>query len=217
MKNVQKLLLVAIVTMIGSNQLLAQISVGPQIGYAYSIDGYKHVNLGLRGDKQVDDRTGTMVSLAYHLPHVSTSFLYLSSNTAGVTQAKVTTRDRVVGYKLVGNLKRYFAGTEYDNGFGVYGILGIGLSVFRLNKTIEDEYDRDVYRQPAEYENDKFNDYFLGFTMNGGIGTELMIGDNSLFLELKLLIPASQVGNQDVDVQIPGFLHLTAGYRFGMN
>jgi hypothetical protein len=214
MKNFKKLLIVAIVFMIGTNHLKAQITIGPQIGYSYSLPGIQNLNLGLRGDKQIEDNTGIMVSLAYHLPYNYTSEIYLNASSSSVTQARINTNERITGIKLLGNLKRYIASTEYGDDFGLYGILGLGVSLFTQTSTLDGEFDRDVYFQPRGYEDDKLKESYLGFSMNGGIGAEFLIGDNPMFLELKLLIPASSVGNQEIDVQVPGFVHLTAGYRF---
>jgi hypothetical protein len=212
MKHLKLLIFSAIV--FGAAPINAQISIGPQLGYSYSFSGIRNINLGIRGDYQLEDNSGIAVSLGYHLPYKFEDEISLIARSSTTPSAKVLTNDRISGIKLLANYKYYLGGTEYEDDFAFYALAGAGISFYTYKSTTE-PFDQNLYSANG-YEGDKLSESFLGFSLNAGIGAEFLLGDNPAFVELKLLLPANQANGQSIEVDIPTFFHLTAGYRFSL-
>lgn len=171
--------------------------------------------LGVRAEVENNDRSGLYASFTYLIPKGFDSEEYLRT-LDGDRGQRVDTRVRYNGFKLNVNAKYYFANTEYGDDFGLYGIMGLGLPLFTYKETILDDYDNELYTAPSGFKNDVYRESLLGLTMNFGLGSEVLIGDNPLFGEQKLLVPPTEAGGREVDIRIPASIHLTIGYRFNL-
>jgi hypothetical protein len=115
---------------------------------------------------------------------------------------------------LLANYKYYLGGTEYEDDFAFYALAGAGVAFYTYKSTTESFDDKLYYANG--YEGDKLTENYSGFSLNAGIGAEFLLGDNPAFVELKMLLPANQANGQYIEVEVPTFFHLTAGYRFSL-
>jgi hypothetical protein len=101
---------------------------------------------------------------------------------------------------------RYFVGDNEDD-FSVYGFLGVSAVVAATTSTFG---PHDGYQVGASSVDG--TEYYTGYTVNAGIGTQFKVGPGYIFGEGRLAYPAGN--SRDNLNPIPASVGLTAGYKF---
>ena len=184
---------------------LSRISGGPMIR-----------NFGLHGTAEymIEEKTGILGSIGYFLPHTTNSTLTLNARNSMATPRyiDVNSKDRTSGFQIALIGKRYFA-NEYDGeGFGFYGLFGLGFSSFSVNSKLDD-YDESTYgafeRSMYEHSNGS------GMTFSLGLGFDVQMESGSIYFEPMLNIPGNSTADGEaIAVEIPTTLQFNLGYRF---
>lgn len=174
-------------------------------------------NLGLHANAEfeVSDKFAISGHLGAFFPSSQDEVWTLSakSSSASPSNIDVPVVSKIGGIQLGVDGKAYFF-TEHGDDFGFYGMIGMGILSFGYNPEIQVDYD-PVYGLQSR-EDLEAKERFSNFTVNFGLGAEVMIGrDALLFFESKLNVPSNQdsQGNA-VDVQIPRTFQLNLGYKY---
>jgi hypothetical protein len=208
-------LLAGILCLAVSSFAHAQLSIGPQLGLAKHLGVGKNLTFGLRGEYNLTDNVNVVASFNYYLPSNIQDEDYVDDLNGGGSMS-VDVQHRMTGYNLNIGLKKYIFGAEYEDDFGAYLMAGAGISILPYKSTITTAYDASRYSPRSYLQEGNNTDMLAGFTINAGMGAELMLGDNFAFGEMQLMIPATNVNGEEVDVAVPVTLAITIGYRFAL-
>lgn len=173
-------------------------------------------NIGIHasGDYTFDEKTGVIGSLGYFLPHSSTSQLELNARNSFATPRTITvnSKDKLTGWQIGAMGKRFFVGEYDEEGFGLYGLFGLGFYSFTINSKLDD-YDEGTYGnyERSEYEHESGSNFTFGL----GLGAQIQTGSGVFFLEPTLNIPGNSDGDGNaVEVEIPTTLQINLGFRY---
>lgn len=217
--NKLKLFLMAGILAFSVQQSSAQLTLGGEAGYTIGGGVLSNINLGLRADYQLGDKSGAFGGISFLLPNSYESDVYVTahSSTVNPMQKTAASKVKIGGTMIHAQYKRFFFGGEYKDGFGFYGGVGIALNLFTYKETITGSYDSKVYSAPNGFENDVYKELAPGFSINFGIGFDVANRDGNAFhLETFLNLPANQANGQDIEVIIPASINLRLGYRFAL-
>ncbi len=199
-------ILVATAILVGSAlSSNAQLSLGAQAGLTGNSYFGKSLTFGLRGEYSIKDQVSVGGSVNYALPKSFASTMTLGFG--GSNQTTVESEETVSLININAEAKRYTFGTEFEDDVAPYFLVGAGLNLYSFKEKVTGNYDQTMYSPEESKES------FAGFTINVGMGVDIMLGDNFLMIEAKGMIPANQVNGEAIEVQIPFSYGLFVGYR----
>ncbi len=212
-KNFKSILFLVIFTL-GIKTVSAQFySVGGHLSRISGGSIIKNFGLHASGEYMFDEKTGVVASLGYFLPHTSNSELTLNARSSAAQPQSITinSKDKLTGFQLGIFAKRFFVNEYDEEGFGLYGLAGIGYSAFSIKSKL-DNYDEGTYGnfERSQYESEKGSN----FTFNLGLGAQIQMSSGLLYFEPVICIPGNS--NSDgtaVEVQIPTTIQFNLGYR----
>lgn len=200
-----------LVIMLVASKGYTQISGGAQLGYLGLLGdygSYSSAGLGIKGEFARDEKTVITGEFNYFFGssdkfEATANALSSSTSPSSIT---VSQENKISFMHFCVGGKRYFAG-DYEDDFGIYGILQVGLMFVPVSTTVAD-YDRNSYAGPESQ-----SETLTNFTIGGGVGAEKKLSFGYIFADFKLNVPANNVNGQQVSISIPLSYTLNAGVR----
>ena len=193
-------------------------SLGAQLQYSsyFGGTGIHLIGLGALGELGTDN-LAYRFTFQYNFPYTQ-SFTSDQEATANdpanpVPFIPVTETDKyslgIINLTL--DAKKLFG--DYSDG-GFYLFAGVGLSLASEGVSVSySQYDQANYIVPSTTATSQS---FSQFYIRLGAGYDLKVGNGKLFGEAGIDLAANQQNGQTVDIQIPSFFHIAAGYRFSL-
>ncbi len=193
MKKFTKLAVLLLFIAFSTSKAHSQISIGAQTSYLSFAgdDKISNFGLGIKGEYSYTEKAIITGGFNYFFPSTTTD------------------NDKVSVMQLFFEGKYYFVGDNEDT-FGVYGILGAGILFAKVK--YDDTTEEDYY-----YSGDNSEEVLSNFTINGGIGAEKEFNFGYIFLDLKANIPANEVNDQQVSIELPFSFSVSTGIRIPLN
>jgi hypothetical protein len=134
---------------------------------------------------------------------------YAMSNMTQPNQIEIPVKYKYSMFALGVDYKRFFfGGSPADGGF--YGFAGAGASYIPLKATMDD-YDETLYYTTAS-EKERYFQPNLRF----GLGGDIWLSSFGLTFEGMLALPANQVMGMEYEIQLPPYVSLSVGAKFGL-
>lgn len=134
---------------------------------------------------------------------------YAFSNMTNPGQIEIPVKYKYSLFALGVDYKRFFfGGSPADGGF--YGFAGAGASYIPVKGTFGD-YDKSLYYTTAA-EKERYFQPNLRF----GLGGDVWLSSFGLTFEGLLALPANQVMGMEYEIQLPPYVALSIGAKFGL-
>lgn len=134
---------------------------------------------------------------------------YAFSNMTQPSQIEIPVKYKYSLFALGVDYKRYFFGGSPSDG-GFYGFGGLGASYIPVKGTIGDYNDSLYYTTAVEKER-----YFQP-NLRFGLGGDIWLDAFGLVFEGLLALPANQVMGMEYEIQLPPYVALSVGAKFGL-
>ena len=197
----------------------SSLSAGLQIQYSsYFSGGPSVMGIGLVGELGTDKFAyrftfvydfGT--STSYQYQDYATDENFASPNYGQSVPVTETDKYTTSIMNFVFDAKKVFGG-DYSAG-GFYVFFGVELELISESASVSySSYDASTYTLSSSGGNSA--SYSASqFYLRLGLGYDLKLGNGKLFGELGIDLAANSENGQQVDVVIPSFFHIAAGYR----
>ena len=151
------------------------------------------------------------LGFAYAFPSKESFATYADaySSLTNPQQVSVTETDKLSIINIYLDAKKVFASDYTDGGFYLY--FGVNLSLISVSSSFS-SYDQSNY-----YTTGGASGSLSQWYIRGGAGYDLKLGPGMAFAELGLDIAANSVNGVGVDVNVPSFFQIAAGYRVLLN
>jgi hypothetical protein len=209
-------ILLPIILVIVSFSAKAQVGlmIGPGLSYGFgSGQLFKTLNLGVEIPR---DENASIVIRAYaSLKNSKTDSTYAEAYDLMTSPSvkTVNVKNGVTQFGIQGGTRRYFIGSNFDYGFGLYGGTVFDFSFYKLSSKLMDDIDESAYRVQTSNTGSVF---LLSFGLQGGVKKQFAFG--TLFTDLSLsyaIVAAGSAklsGNAGSQVSALNF-GFTIGYR----
>lgn len=209
-----KILFLAVVCLLFSKGVSAQVSLGGQLNFTnYAGAGVHNLGIGVHGDL-TRDRWVYRLTLNYALPSKAarTFDLYYTDSWGGDTYASsINGHEKYSGLGLWIDANYYFTGDGEDGGF--YGLFGVGLSMVSVSYDME-SYDQNTYHTYYDYTK---KDRLFQPIIRLGLGYDFHFDFGNVFVQAFGNLPANRVNGTAVDVNLPFSFGGAAGVRIPIN
>lgn len=210
-----KILLPVIAIVIAfSGKAQVGLMIGPGLNYGFgSGQLFKTLNLGVEIPR---DESASIVIRAYaSLKNSTLDSTYAEAIELGTSPSVmvVDVKNGVTQFGIQGGTRRYFIGSNFDYGFGLYGGTVFDFSFYKLSSKVIDPIDVNAYRLQSANSGSIF---LLSFGLQGGVKKQFAFG--TLFTDLSLsyaIVAAGSAkvsGNAGTQVSPLNF-GFTIGYR----
>lgn len=178
-----KILLPVIALVIAfSGKAQVGLMVGPGLTYGFgSGQLFKNLNLGVEIPR---DESASIVIRAYaSLKNSKMDSTYAEAIELGTSPSAmmVDVKNGVTQFGIQGGTRRYFIGSNFDYGFGLYGGTVFDFSFYKLSSKVLDPIDVNAYRLMSSNSGSVF---LLSFGLQGGVKKQFAFG--TLFSDLSL-------------------------------
>jgi hypothetical protein len=158
------------------------LMIGPGLTYGFgSGQLFKTLNLGVEIPR---DENASIIIRAYaSLKNSKTDSTYAEAIDLATSPSvlQVGVKNGVTQFGIEGGTRRYFIGSNFDYGFGLYGGTIFNASLYKLSTKVLDNIDENAYRFA---ESNKGSVFLLSFGLQGGVKKQFAFG--TLFLDLSL-------------------------------
>jgi hypothetical protein len=190
------------------------LTIGPGLNYGFgSGQLFKTLNLGVEIPR---DESSSVVIRAYaSLKNAKTDSTYAEAIDLMTSPSvkTVSVKNGVTQFGIQGGTRRYFIGSNFDYGFGLYGGTVFDFSFYKLSSKVIDPIDMNVYRVNSSNSGSVF---LLSFGLQGGAKKQFAFGTIFTDLSLSYAIVAAGSsklsGNASTQVSALNF-GFTIGYR----
>lgn len=202
------------------NRATAQLIDKENLSFGVGVGLTTHASLGsslsynIRGNYIIDEKNAFVLGYNSQLPvtNTYTDNARASSSATIPGSVNVEVEQKVSFHNVSLDYHRYLIG-DLEESFGLYGLLGVGLSFAKLTETYGN-YDKTLYNY-SELEPELFS----GPMINLGLGANVVISDKmALFGEGRIGIPSGNEynsrGNSSISNPIPFNAGLLVGLRF---
>jgi len=190
------------------------LTIAPGLNYGFgSGQLFKTLNLGVEIPR---DESASVVIRAYaSLKNSKMDSTYAEAIDLMTSPAvkTVNVKNGVTQFGIQGGTRRYFIGSNFDYGFGLYGGTVFDFSFYKLSSKVMDPIDMNTYRVATA---NKGSVFLLSFGLQGGVKKQFAFG--TLFTDLSLsyaIVAAGSAklsGNAGTQVSALNF-GFTIGYR----
>ena len=209
-------ILLPIILVIVSFSAKAQVGlmIGPGLNYGFgSGQLFKTLNLGVEIPR--DENASILIRAYASLKNSKADSTYAEAYDLMTSPSvkTVNVKNGVTQFGLQGGTRRYFIGSNFDYGFGLYGGTVFDFSFYKLSSKLVDEIDESAYRVTTSNNGSVF---LLSFGLQGGVKKQFAFG--TLFTDLSLsyaIVAAGSAklsGNAGSQVSALNF-GFTIGYR----
>ncbi|WP_341906426.1 MULTISPECIES: hypothetical protein [Fluviicola] len=209
-------ILLPIILVIVSFSAKAQVGlmIGPGLNYGFgSGQLFKTLNLGVEIPR---DENASIIIRAYaSLKNSKMDSTFAEAIELGTSPSvlMVNVKNGVTQFGIQGGTRRYFIGSNFDYGFGLYGGTVFDFSLYKLSTKVTSPIDVNAYRLQTSNSGSVF---LLSFGLQGGVKKQFSFG--TLFTDLSLSYAIVAAGSSklqgDASSQVSvlnfGF---TIGYR----
>lgn len=209
-------ILLPVIAVLFSISSYAQVGlmVGPGLNYGFgSGQLFKTLNLGVEIPR---DESASIVIRAYaSLKNNKLDSTYAEANNLGTSPSVMTVgvKNGVTQYGIQGGTRRYFIGSNFDYGFGLYGGTVFDLSLYHLSSKVTEPIDQSAY---TIRDANKGSVFLLSFGLQGGAKKQFAFG--TLFMDVSLsyaIVAAGSAklsGSANTQVSVLNF-GCSIGYR----
>lgn len=209
-------ILLPIIAVIVSFSLNAQVGlmIGPGLNYGFgSGQLFKTLNLGVEIPR--DENASIIVRAYASLKNSKMDSTYAEANELGTSPSvlMVGVKNGVTQFGIQGGTRRYFIGSNFDYGFGLYGGTVFDFSLYRLSTKPTSTFDASAYTLRDKNQGSVF---LLSFGLQGGAKKQFAFG--TLFMDVSLsyaIVAAGSAklsGNANSQVSVLNF-GCSIGYR----
>lgn len=209
-------ILLPIIAVIVSFSLNAQVGlmIGPGLNYGFgSGQLFKTLNLGVEIPR--DENASIIVRAYASLKNSKMDSTYAEANELGTSPSvmMVGVKNGVTQFGIQGGTRRYFIGSNFDYGFGLYGGTVFDFSLYRLSTKPMSTFDANAYTLRDQ---NKGSVFLLSFGLQGGAKKQFAFG--TLFMDVSLsyaIVAAGSAklsGNANSQVSVLNF-GCSIGYR----
>ncbi len=209
-------ILLPIIAVIVSFSLNAQVGlmIGPGLNYGFgSGQLFKTLNLGVEIPR--DENASIIVRAYASLKNSKMDSTYAEAKELGTSPSVMTigVKNGVTQFGLQGGTRRYFIGSNFDYGFGLYGGTVFDFSLYRLSSKPMGTFDANAYTLRDQNQGSVF---LLSFGLQGGAKKQFAFG--TLFMDVSLsyaIVAAGSAklsGNANSQVSVLNF-GCSIGYR----
>ncbi|WP_343636599.1 hypothetical protein [Fluviicola sp.] len=210
-----KLILPILLVMLGfSAKSQVGLMIGPGLNYGFgSGQLFKTLNLGVEIPR--DENASILIRAYASLKNSRTDSTYAEAidlmTSPSVLMVKI--KNGVTQFGIQGGTRRYFIGSNFDYGFGLYGGTVFDFSFYKLSTKVMDPIDVNAYRLQASNSGSVF---LLSFGLQGGVKKQFAFG--TLFTDLSLSYAIVAAGSAklsgDASSQVSALnFGFTIGYR----
>ncbi len=216
-------LLMSLLLTVGIFKLQAQqferenLSIGIGVGAYYYSSVSKPININIRGNYVLDEKSAIVVGFNYHLP-----FEILNKMTAnaidGTTSPQSIEVTRTDKYTMFNISADYYYTFVHENSdpFSMHAIVGAGLTHATVTKSFS-EFDYNLY----DVNGNVSDKSVTGPIIDLGIGSNLNFDRINVFIDAKMGIPANNTSSNSASTStfenpIPFHVSLNAGVRYNI-
>lgn len=173
-------IILLIISLSAKSQVGLMIAPGLNYGFG-SGQLFKTLNIGVEIPR--DENASIVVRAFASLKNSKTDSTYAEAFDLATSPSilMVKVKNGVTQFGLEGGTRRYFIGSNFDYGFGLYGGTIFNVSMYRLSSKVIDDIDESAYRFE---QSNKGSVFLLSFGLQGGIKKQFAFG--TLFLDLSL-------------------------------
>lgn len=195
----------------------AQKYIGANLGYNKSASIYSTFSLGLRKDRQLNNRNTLGFDLLWYMPTMRSDRMKLDGQDPIIPDTVVQTTVREEAFRFQINHRHYIvSGADKSS---VYFSYGLGFDVFHIWERLP-HYDTYKYDRPLLIPMTAYSYEELDFGLSGHAALgylKTLKGNHSVYMELAC---AYSIGSMTMAffsldrLSIPNYVSLKTGYRF---
>jgi hypothetical protein len=193
------------------------LSIGVGIGAYYYSAYSKPININLRANYVLDEKSAIVVGFNYHLPFEIKNNMTANamSSITSPQSVDVTRTDKYTMFNIMANYYYTFVNENTDP-FSLHAIVGAGLTRATITESFT-EYDNSLYNI-NRYSSDNSH---MGPIIDLGIGSNINLDKINIFIDAKMGIPATNTSNNNstqsnFENPIPFHVSLNAGVRYSI-
>jgi hypothetical protein len=190
------------------------LMIGPGLNYGFgSGQLFKTLNLGVEIPR--DENASILIRAYASLKNSKADSTYAEAidlmTSPSVVMVKI--KNGVTQFGIQGGTRRYFIGSNFDYGFGLYGGTVFDFSFYKLSTKVIDPIDVNAYRLQSSNSGSVF---LLSFGLQGGVKKQFAFG--TIFTDLSLSYAIVAAGSAklsgDAGSQVSALnFGFTIGYR----
>lgn len=190
------------------------LMIGPGLNYGFgSGQLFKTLNLGVEIPR--DENASILIRAYASLKNSRSDSTYAEAidlmTSPSVMMVKI--KNGVTQFGIQGGTRRYFIGSNFDYGFGLYGGTVFDFSFYKLSTKVLDPIDVNAYRLQSSNSGSVF---LLSFGLQGGVKKQFAFG--TIFTDLSLSYAIVAAGSSklsgDAGSQVSALnFGFTIGYR----
>ncbi len=190
------------------------LMIGPGLNYGFgSGQLFKTLNLGVEIPR--DESASILIRAYASLKNSRRDSTFAEAIELGTSPSvmMVDVKNGVTQFGIQGGTRRYFIGSNFDYGFGLYGGTVFDFSFYKLSTKVIDPIDVNAYRLQSSNSGSVF---LLSFGLQGGVKKQFAFG--TLFTDLSLSYAIVAAGSAklsgDASSQVSALnFGFTIGYR----
>lgn len=193
------------------------LSIGVGIGAYYYSAYSKPININLRANYVLDEKSAIVVGFNYHLPFEIKNNMTANamSSITSPQSVDVTRTDKYTMFNISANYYYTFLHENTDP-FSLHAIVGAGITHATVTKSFS-EYDYNLYDVSGNVSDKSVT----GPIIDLGIGSNLNFDRINVFIDAKLGVPATNTSTNNstsstFENPIPYHFSLNAGVRYNI-
>ena len=192
---------------------LSKVAVGGGLNFTNYMGNLSQGNLGLniRVSYDIFEKGTASAGFIYGFPLKSSYTAEANSLSSQNSSSYIDVpAEMAINFKTFYVNFNYFFVKDNESPFGVYALLGAGLTVASF-KTTYGPYDHSKYSIPGSSDDEPAE---MGFIINGGAGLQAKVGPAVIFGEGLFGLPATSVNGDAVENNIPFSVGANLGVKF---
>jgi len=193
------------------------LSIGVGIGAYYYSAYSKPININLRANYVLDEKSAIVVGFNYHLPFEIKNNMTANAMSS-ITSPQSIDVTRTDNYSMFNIMANYYYTFIHENTdpFSLHAIVGAGLTNATITKSFS-EFDYNLYAVSGNVSDKSVT----GPVFDLGLGTNLNFDKINIFIDAKMGIPVSKTNNNNstqsnFENPIPFHVSLNAGVRYSI-
>ena len=193
------------------------LSIGVGIGAYYYSAYSKPININLRANYVLDEKSAIVVGFNYHLPFEIKNNMTANAGSSATSpqSVDVTRTDNYSMFNIMANYYYTFVNENTDP-FSLHAIVGAGLTRATITESFT-EYDNSLYN----INRSSSGNSHMGPIIDLGIGSNINLDRINIFIDAKMGIPATSTStnnstSSNFENPIPYHFSLNAGVRYNL-
>ncbi len=193
------------------------LSIGVGIGAYYYSAYSKPININLRANYVLDEKSAIVVGFNYHLPFEIKNNMTANAMSSATSPQSVDVT-RTDNYSMFNIMANYYYTFVHENTdpFSLHAIVGAGITHATITESFT-EYDNSLYNINR---NSSGNSH-TGPIIDLGIGSNINLDRINIFIDAKMGIPATSTStnnstSSNFENPIPFHVSLNAGVRYNL-